>query len=47
MKAKPLDRRTPSRPDLPPPPLADSDRLARGLPLESGESQPRPVPRLH
>lgn len=44
MKAK-SPNRAPSRPVLPPPPVADSDRLVRGLPMESGESQPQPPPR--
>lgn len=26
-------------------PVSDADRLVRGLPLESGEPQPSPVPR--
>lgn len=39
--------RTPPRPAPQPEPLSDPDRLARGLALESGESQPRPKPRLH
>ena len=47
MKTKTAAQRTPPRPILPPQPASDSDRLIRGLALESGESQPRPEPRLH
>lgn len=28
-------------------PIADADRLLRGLPLESGEAQPAPARRPH
>lgn len=36
----------PVRP-VPAPSPSDADRLAQGLPLESGEAQPRSVRRLH
>lgn len=37
----------PARDERRPVPPSDSDRMARGLAMESGESLPRPKPRLH
>jgi hypothetical protein len=37
----------PERPAPPAAPVGEPDRHWRGLPLESGEAQPRPVSRPH
>jgi hypothetical protein len=47
MKARPSTQRVPAHPPAPTVPVSEPDRLWRGLPLESGEAQPRPVARPH
>jgi hypothetical protein len=48
MKARSSHANAPKSPATPAVPVSEPDRLWRGLPLESGEAQPRPAaPRLH
>ena len=47
MKARSTHRPTPNPPAPPAVPASEPDRLWRGLPLESGEAQPRPASRPH
>jgi hypothetical protein len=47
MKSKSPPRPLQGRDDRQAHPVSDSDRLFRGLPMESGEAQPDPQRRLH